>query len=186
MIQKGAYPMKLGTFLFVLLLALVVLGILINDTFRTHSDLARAQQTIASLQNDFQALQSQNQSLQEENKGLEASNSELGQKVQLLSSEVERLRTENATLIQSPTLRTPESKSSPDSITAQLASLVNSPHPNILMGLGLLLTIALAGSGLAVSGAQKIGSRLAHPHSYVVKVSRHELDLLIRHRRKDV
>lgn len=189
--------MKIGTFLVILLLALVGLGFLLNDSFYTHSELSTANDTIVSLQTevdqlkeqkaqqekDLQILSNQNKSLQTQNQDLQSRNSTLELQVQSLFTEANRLQTENARLQQISAQSTCEAISPSDQTLTRFISPNNpSSHGQAL---GLLVPMLLAGSGVVVYGLYHYDRKRAHPGTYVVRISQHELDLLIRHRRAE-
>lgn len=187
--------MKIGNFLVLLLLALVGLGFLLNDSFYTHSELSTANDTVVSLQTevdqvkqqkaqqeqDLQTLLNQNKSLQTQNQDLQSRNSAFELQVLSLSAEANHLQTENARLQQISTQSTCEAISPSDPTLTRFISL-NNPSSQAVT-LGLLVPMLLAGSGVAVYGLYHYNHKQAHPGTYVVRISQHELDLLIRHRR---
>jgi hypothetical protein len=187
--------MKIGNFFIILLLALVSLGFLINDSLHTHSELTMANRNTVSLQTEMEQikeqvvqqtaeldiLSAQNEALQEQNRTLQTRNGELEQQAQLHSTEIIRLQAENATLRQTSEQQT----SNAISPSEQAITLDRLPGQGMLLAVGLLVPSLLAGGSVVVYVLQKHGRRRVQPGTYIVRVSPYELDLLIRHRRKN-
>ena len=187
--------MKIGTFLIILLLALVSLGFLINDNFHIQLELTEANKIIASLQtelgqinkqmaqqsNDLQVLSAEKDSLQAHNKDLQNRIGELESRIQSLSNETNRLRVENARLQQKVTQSNPKTESA-----VKLAN-IGPTLPQKLSSRGLALSLffplLLIGSGVATYGMRRYNRKQTHSKIYTVRISQHELYLLIRHRR---
>jgi cell division protein FtsB len=191
--------MKLGTFLAILILVLVSLGFLINDSIHTHSELSVAKKTMTTLQNEnselaqrviLQAneihdLQTQYNALSEQNGALTNHNTELKSKIQTLSTDLSFLRAQNEILHQ---------------ISSQLASDTNSPLVNAALVLAVnklptgktmfaasFLPIFIVGSGFLTYRLYSYGRKkiLSNTHTYMIRVSERERKAIIRHRRSN-
>jgi hypothetical protein len=175
--------MKIGTFLLVLLLALVSLGFLINDNFYAHSELAEVNKSKVSLEkelgqikeqmakqaSEIQTLSDQNNLLLTQNNDLQNQKSALELQILSISDQISHLQIENARLQQLAT-------------QPELATILPFAPSNKDVTFGLLIPILLSGSGIAVYGIYRHEHKRVHP-SIMVRVSQHELDMLIRHRR---
>lgn len=188
--------MKLGTFLTILLLALVGLGFLINDSIHTHSELKLVNQTMATLQKEksqlskqvaqqakeIQTLQTQYSTLEDQNKALSERNIELELQNQALSADLSSVQVENETLHQISAQLASDTNSSFVKAVIVLASLDSLPTGKTILAAGFL-PIFLFGSGMFTYGLYSYKRKKAQPHSYMIKVSKQELDAIVRHRR---
>jgi len=188
--------MKLGTFLTILILALVGLGFLINDSIHTHSELATAHEALATLQKEnsllaqqaaqqakeIQDLQISYNTLEEQNKVLTSHNTELGSQIQILTTDLSNLRTENETLRQISTQLASETNSSLVKVVLALDYLISLPTGKTILAAGFL-PIFLFGSGMLSYSLYSYRRKKIRLNTYMISVSKQELDAIIRHRR---
>jgi small-conductance mechanosensitive channel len=188
--------MKLGTFLTILILALVCLGFLINDSIYTHSELATVYQAVETLQNEnsqlsqqvaqqakeIQTLQTQYSTLEDQNKVLSERNIELELQNQTLSADLSNSQAENETLRQISAQLASDTNSSFVKAALVLASIDSLPTEKTILAAGFL-PIFLIGSGMLSYGLYSYIRKKTRPNTYVISVSKQELDAIIRHRR---
>lgn len=188
--------MKLGTFLAILMLALVCLGFLINDSFHLHSELALARQSVATLQqeksqlvqqiaqqaNEIQALNTQYRTLEDQNKVLSSHNTELELQIQTLSTDFSTLQTENETLQKISTQLASDSNSSLVKFVLVLASLTGLQSGKTMLAVSIP-PIFLIGSGILAYGLYSHSRKKTQSNTYMIRVSKRELDAIVRHRR---
>ena len=188
--------MKLGTFLAILILALVCLGFLINDSIHLRSELALARQTEATLQKEksqlvqqvaqqakeIQAMKTQYRTLEDQNKVLSSHNTELELQIQSLSTNVGSLQTENETLQKISTQLASDSNSSLVKFVLVLASLTGLPSGKTMLAVSIP-PIFLIGSGILAYGLHSHGRKKTQPNVYLIRVSKRELDAIVRNRR---
>jgi hypothetical protein len=195
--------MKIGSFLLILLIVTVSLGFLLKDSIDTHADLAAANNTILSLQTERDELANRVVQQSKHTDELTAQNQALQNAINVLESriaqdakEMETLRGKNLALesrnssLQSHVVQLEEKVSvlsteitwlSTDEGAIQMATLAGQPVEGIL---GVIVLVALIGACIAVYRSYHVLQRQGHPRMYSVKVSRMELDMLQRHRRK--
>jgi septal ring factor EnvC (AmiA/AmiB activator) len=186
--------MKIGTFLFIFLIVLLSWGVLFNENIDTHSDLKTANSSLSSCQvkvdqnneqiaqlaTENQVLLTKNNSFQAQLSDLQGRYSNSETQVETLIAEVNRLQRENSRLQQLATttkLNTPLNQG----ITNLFSQKATSPQQ--FLAIGIFVPILLAGSIAVVSNRSKHIHKFDKNEGYVVRVSRHELDLLICHRR---
>ena len=188
--------MKLGTFLAILILALVGLGFLINDSIHTHSELKLVNQTVTTLQKEksqlskqvaqqakeIQTLQTQYSTLEDQNKALSERNIELELQNQTLSADHSSVQAENETLHQISAQLASDTNSSLVKAVLVLASLISLPTGKTILAAGFL-PIFLFGSGMLGFVLYSYGRKKIWPNTYMISVSKQELDAIIRHRR---
>ena len=188
--------MKLGTFLTILILALVGLGFLINDSIHIRTELKMVNQTVTTLQkeksqlskqvaqqvNEIQTLQTQNSTLEDQNKALSEHNIELELKNQILSADLSILQAENETLHQISAQLASGTNSSLVKAVLVLGSLINLPTGKTVLAAGFL-PIFLFGSGILSYVLYSNRRKETRPNAYMISVSKQELDAIIRHRR---
>lgn len=194
--KKGVYAMKLGNFLLILLIALVSLGFLINDSIHTHADLRVVNQTVASIQEEnaqlnqtiaeqtkeIQALKTQNSILEEQNEILSAHNSELSKQHNTLVTNLNNLQIENNALRNTANQLASDTNSPLVKAIAILSHLVGTPT-NDFMAAVTLLPIFLAGGSILVHKLFSDAQRKNQPNNFNIKVSKSELEAIIRRRR---
>lgn len=188
--------MKLGTFLTILILTLVCLGFLINDGIHTHSELAAAHDAVVTLQKEnsglaqqaaqqekeIEDLQISYNSLEEHNKVLTGHNTELDSQIQMLSTDLSNLRTENETLRQISAQLASNTNSSLVKAVLALAFLISPSTGKTILAAGFL-PIFLFGSGILGYGLYSYRQKKTRLNTYMISVSKQELDAVIRHRR---
>jgi len=194
--------MKIGSFLLILLIVTVSLGFLLKDSIDTHADLAAANKTILSLQTerdelanrviqqskDMDELITQNQSFQNAINVLESRIAQDAKHIEMLNSKNLTLETQNSSIQshvdqlekQVDVLSAEATRLSTNGAPIQLANLGGQPVDGAL---GVIVSIALLGTGIAMYRSYHVLQRQRHPRMYYVKVSRSELDILQRHRR---
>jgi len=187
--------MKFGIFLVILMLA-VGSGFLINDSIHLRTELALAHQTVAALQKErsqlgqqvaqqeeeFQMLETQYRTLERQNKILSHRNSEFESQIKTLSTDLNTLRTENEVLQKISTQLASASNSSLDKFALMLASLLGIPSGKTML-VASVPPIFLVGSGILTYSLYFYRRKKSHLRTYMISVSKRELDDIICHRR---
>ncbi len=180
----------------ILIMSFVGLGFLINDSIYTHSELATAHQTVTTLQTEksqlskqvaqqakeIQTLQIQNSTFEDQNKALSERNIELELQNQTLSVDLSSVQAENETLRLTSAQLASDTNSSLVKAVLVLDSLISLPTGKTILAAGFL-PIFLFGSGVLGYGLYSYRRKKTWPNTYMISVSKQELDAIIHHRR---